>query len=140
MIAALELLATLYGVMLLVPEADYRDGLARVRFTAGTDDQSNEHLVRNMMTVKLPLGLVCTELAARLSHKHLDLNLVWRRRIENTEADDLTNQNFEAFDPALRVDTTGVPAKFRCMPELEQATRAWRRKLMVRREAKRRKA
>ena len=43
MIAALELLATLYGVMLLVPGADYGDGLARVRFSAGTDSQSNEH-------------------------------------------------------------------------------------------------
>ena len=138
-IAALELLATLYGVMLLVPEADHGDGLARVRFSAGTDNQSNEHLVRKMMTTKLPLGLVCMELAAQLSHRHLDLNLVWRRRTDNTEADDLTNQRFGAFDPALRVETAGAPGKFRCMPELEKSTRAWRRELHVRREAKRRK-
>ena len=111
-----------------------------MRFTAGTDNQSNEHLVRKMLTTKLPLGLVCMELAAQLSHRHLDLSLVWRRRTENTEADDLTNQRFEAFDPARGVDTASVPAKFLCMPELEQATRAWRRELMVRREAKRRKA
>ena len=58
-IAVLELLATLYGVMLLVPEADHGDGLARVRFSAGTGNQSNGHLVRKMMTTKLPLGLVC---------------------------------------------------------------------------------
>ena len=139
-IAALELLATLYGVMLLVPEADYREGLARVRFSAGTDNQSNDHLVRKMMTTKLPLGLVCMELAAQLSHMHLDLNLVWRSRTENTEADDLTNQKFEAFDPALRLDTAGVPAKFRCMTELERSTREWRRELAARRDAKRRRA
>ena len=139
-IAALELLATLYGLMLLVPVADYGDGLAKVRFSAGTDNQSNEHLVRKMMTTKLPLGLVCMELAAQLSHRHLDLNLVWRRRTENTEADDLTNQRFGAFNPELRVDTACVPSKFICMPELEQATRAWRRELAAHRDAKRRKA
>ena len=125
--------------MLLVPVADYGDGLARVRFSAGTDNQSNEHLVSKMMTTKLPLGLVCMELAAQLSHRHLDLNLIWRRRTENTEADDLTNQRFEAFDPAQRVDATGVPSSFLCMTELEEATRAWRRELMAVREAKRRK-
>ncbi len=93
-----------------------------------------------MLTTKLPLGLVCMELAAQLSHRHLDLNLVWRRREENTEADDLTNQRFGAFDPARRVDAAGVPGKFRCMPELERATRAWRAELMARRDAKRHKA
>ena len=139
-IAALELLATLYGAMLLVPGADYGDGLAKVRFSAGTDNQSNEHLVRKMMTTKLPLGLVCMELAAQLSHRHLDLNLVWRRRTENTEADDLTNQRFEAFSPRLRVDTVGVPSKFICMPELEKTTRVWRRELAAQREAKRLKS
>ena len=139
-IAALELLATFYGFMLLVPGADFGDGLAKVRFSAGTDNQSNEHLVRKMMTTKLPLGLVCMELAAQLSHRHLDLNLVWRRRRENTEADDLTNQRFGAFNPGLRVDTACVPSKFICMPELEQATRAWRRELAAHRDAKRRKA
>jgi hypothetical protein len=139
-IAALELLAALYGVMLLVPESDHQDGLARVRFTAGTDNQSNEHLVRKMLTTKLPLGLVCMELAAQLSHRHLDLSLVWRRRDDNTEADDLTNQKFEAFDPDLRVSTDGVPGKFLCMSELEEATRSWRLELIARREAKRQKA
>ena len=131
-IAALELLAALYGVILLVPEADHRDGCARVRFSAGTDNQSNEHLVRRLFTTKLPLGLVCMELAAQLSHRHLDLNLVWRRREENAEADDLTNQRFEAFDPARRLDTQGAPGRFRCMPELEAATREWRRELYAR--------
>ena len=52
---------------------------------------------------------------AQPSHRHLDLNLVWRSRTENTEADDLTNQRIGAFDPALRLDTAGVPAKFLCM-------------------------
>jgi len=48
-----------------------------------------------------------------------------------------TNQRFEAFDPRLRVDATGVPSHFKCMPELEEATRAWRRELAARRVARR---
>ncbi len=80
------------------------------------------------------------ELAAQLSHRHLDLNFVWRSRTENTEADDLTNQRFGAYDPALRLDTAEVPAKFLCMRELEEATREWWRELAAQRAAKRRKA
>ena len=45
----------------------------------------------------------------------------------------------EAFNPAQRVDASGVPSKFLCMTELEEATRAWRRELTAEREAKRRK-
>ena len=52
----------------------------------------------------------------------------------------MTNQRFGAFDPALRLDTAEVPAKFLCMRELEEATREWRRELAAQREAKRRKA
>ncbi len=37
-VASLELLAVLYGVMPLAPVGDYGDGLARVPFSAGTDN------------------------------------------------------------------------------------------------------
>ena len=72
--------------MLLVPVGGYGDGLARVPFSAGTDNQGNEHLVRKMMTTKFPLSLVAMNLASQLSTRHLDLNLAWRRRDTNAEA------------------------------------------------------
>ena len=126
-IASLELLAVLYGVVLLVPRGDYGDGLARVPFSAGTDNQRNEHLVKKMMTTKFPVCLVAMELASQLSSRHLDLRLNWRRRDTNAEADALTNEVFTAFDPARRVDATRVAQQFMVMNELEPATREWRR-------------
>ena len=47
-----------------------------------------------------------------------------------------TNQRLEAFGPRHRVDATGVPSHLKCMPELEEATRAWRRELAACRVAR----
>ena len=119
-------MAVLYGVA-PVPPGDYKDGLARVPFSAGTDNQGNEHLVKKMMTTKFPLCLVAMELASQLSSRHLDLNLAWRRRDTNAEADALTDEEFGAFDPAMRLDAARVSQQFMVMNELEPATREWRR-------------
>ena len=126
-IAALELLAVLYGIVLFVPAASFGDAVARVPITAGTDNQGNEHLVRKMLTTKFPLCLVAMELAAQLSERHLDLRLEWRPREQNTEADSLTNEDFAGFDPARRLDAAVVRHRLVCLPELEAATREWRR-------------
>ena len=126
-IAALELLAVLFGVVLFVPACDHGDGLARVPFSAGTDNQGNDFLVRKWLTTKFPLCLVAMELATQLTVRHLDLTLAWRRRDTNTEADALTNGQFGGFDPARRLDAAKVASSFICMDELEKATRAWRR-------------
>jgi len=126
-IAALELLAVLYGIMLLVPEGDHRGAVGQVPISAGTDNQGNHFLVRKMLTTKYPLCLVAMELAAQLTDRNLDLRLDWRPRDQNTEADALTNEVYEGFDPARRVDASGVHSRLLCVPELESATRAWRR-------------
>ena len=122
-IAALELLAVLYGIVLLVPGGDYRDALARVPISAGTDNQGNDFLVRKMLTTKFPLCLVAMELASQLTVRHLDLRLAWRRRDRNEEADALTNEDFSAFDPAHRVNASGASKHFMCLREMEEATR-----------------
>lgn len=36
----------------------------------------------------------------------MGLNLQWRPREENTEADDLTNERFSEFDPKLQVEVS----------------------------------
>ena len=43
------------------------------------------------------------ELAAQLEARGAELELNWAPRTHNQEADDLTNQKFEAFDPKHRV-------------------------------------
>ena len=136
-IAALELLAVLYGIVLLVPGGDYRDALARVPISAGTDNQGNDFLVRKMLTTKFPLCLVAMELASQLTVRHLDLRLAWRRRDRNEEADALTNEDFSAFDPAHRVNASGASKHFMCLKEMEEATRGWRRERYAQKQAKR---
>ena len=44
------------------------------------------------------------ELCAQLERKRLDLDLRWRRREDNTEADALTNLNFSGFRQEHRVE------------------------------------
>ena len=136
-IAALELLAVLYGIVLLVPSGDYGDSLARVPISAGTDNQGNDFLVRKMLTTKFPLCLLAMELASQLTVQHLDLHLAWRRRGTNEEADALTNEEFGAFDPALRLDASGACKHFLCLGEMEEATRDWRRERYAKAQAKR---
>ena len=115
------------GIILLVPSGDFGESLARIPISAGTDNQGNHHLVRKMLTTKFPLCLVAMELAAQLTVRNLDLSLEWRRRDTNEEADALTNECFEAFDPALRLDAARAATSFLCLRELKVATREWRR-------------
>ena len=84
-------------------------------------------MVKRMLTTKFPLCLVAMELASQLTVRHLDLCLAWRCRETNEEADALTNEVFDAFDPALRLDAGGASKHFLCLKEMEQATRDWRR-------------
>ena len=46
------------------------------------------------------------QLASRLGSRRLRLNLKWRPRKENREADDLTNGRFPGLGQALRDDIT----------------------------------
>jgi hypothetical protein len=42
------------------------------------------------------------EIAAILQQRNLDLSLEWVPRLQNTEADALTNADYRGFNPALR--------------------------------------
>ena len=48
----------------------------------------------------------------------MDLDLKWRRRNLNVEADKLTNENFDGFLPENRVDASGVARNFLCLNTL----------------------
>jgi hypothetical protein len=52
------------------------------------------------MATKYPLCLVVMELAAAMEAKGLVFDAAWSPREWNVEADALTNQRFEGFDPA----------------------------------------
>ena len=116
-IAALELLATLVGVRLWVPDGDAKK-TSRVAIRGYTDNQSNESLLRKAMTTKFPSTLILMELAEELSAKNCELQLQWIRRDLNQLADDLTNENFASFDPNFRVNLEGEALEWRVLGRL----------------------
>ena len=117
LIAALELLATLVGIRLWVPDGDAKK-TSRVAIRGYTDNQSNESLLKKAMTTKFPSTLVLMELAEELSAKNCELQLQWIRRDLNQLADDLTNENFASFDPNFRIDLRGEALEWRVLGRL----------------------
>ena len=58
------------------------------------------------------------ELARQLSRRRLSLRARWLPRLQNQEADDLTNGEFRHFDPKLRIPVDLDRLGFEVMPQL----------------------
>ena len=98
------MLAWLIGLMVLVPEGDPRgDTAAVLSLSCGTDNQGNSHLLDRLLTTKYPLGIVLMELAHQMRVRRLVLRAHWLPRLENEEADALTNEDFRHFKAEHRV-------------------------------------
>ena len=115
--AALELLATLVGIRLWVPEGEDRK-TSRVAIRGYTDNKSNEALLKKAMTTKYPSMLVLMEIAEELVQKNCELQLQWIRRDINQLADDLTNEEFKEFDSDQRIDLRGEDFQWRILDRL----------------------
>ena len=70
---------------------------------AGTDNRANDLLSNKRSTTKWPLMLVNMKLSSCLAKSRLTLDLRWRPREENQEADELTNEIFTSFSMDDRV-------------------------------------
>lgn len=70
---------------------------------AGTDNLANEQLSQKRMTTKLPLGLILLQFYTKVWDNSLWVDLRWRPRDTNTEADRLTNGDFHGFSGANRI-------------------------------------
>ena len=116
-IAALELLATLIGVRLWVPDGKTKQ-TTRVAIKGYTDNQSNESLLKKFMTSKFPSTLILMELAEELTFKRCELKLNWLRRDENQLADDLANEKFDSFDSEFRIPLKGADMQWRILDKL----------------------
>jgi hypothetical protein len=101
-VASSELLATLVCVALFCDKDVSGEGKVLVR--GATDNKGNKHVVYRFHTTKFPLSMVLMELATRLGDAGLELDLEWVPRASNVEADDLTNNIFEKFDMAKRIN------------------------------------
>eukprot|EP00435_Cladocopium_sp_Y103_P057986 s1874_g20.t1 len=72
--------------------------------SAGTDNLGNRHLVSRLLTTKFPLCVVLMQLAWTLHKNDLEMRLDWLPRLQNKEADALTNGDFTGFHDSLRVE------------------------------------
>ena len=103
-IASLELLGTLVSLVVLVPLSERRgDVAATVSLTCSTDNQGNSFLLDKLLTTRYPLGVVLMELAHQMKKRRMALRARWLPRLQNQEADDLTNFELRHFDPKKRI-------------------------------------
>ena len=101
-IATLELLGTLLCVMYFGDAWKGKSsGIGCI--TGSTDNQGNSFATAKMMSSKWPLTVLLVELSEQLRSRQFELQLSWRQRDLNQEADDLTNGVFTAFTPCNRV-------------------------------------
>ena len=118
-IASLELLGSLVSLMVLVPNtAPKGDTSAVVSLSSGTDNQGNSYLLDRMFTTKYPLGVVLMELAHQSRIRRMVVRAHWLLRLENEEADALTNFDFRHFDPARRIEVSLDSLKFVVLNDL----------------------
>ena len=118
-IASLELLGALVSVMVLLPEEEVRTAtVGMATLTCGTDNQGNHFLLDKLMTTKYPLGIVLMELSCQLGLRRACLQARWIPRLQNEEADALTNGDYRHFDEALRIPVDLEKLQFRVLNEL----------------------
>ena len=118
-IATLELLGTLLCLMLFKDRiSEGRTG--SISIAGGTDNAGNTFAMNKLMSTKWPLTVLLIEMAEFLRHTSIQLHLRWVPRESNTEADDLTNQKFDAFDKDLRVPVVGADLPWLVLPRIMQ--------------------
>ena len=92
--------------------------MGTIALTCGTDNQGNMYLMDKLLTTKYPLGVVLMELATQLSRRRATLRADWIPRLQNEEADALTNWDFRHFDAKKRVDVKLEELKFLVLNDL----------------------
>ena len=118
-IASLELLGYLVSVMVLLPAEEFQTAsVGMATLTRGTDNQGNHFLLDKLMTTKYPLGVVLMELSCQLGLRRASLQARWIPRLQNEEADALTNGDYRHFDEALRVPVKLEELQFRVLNDL----------------------
>jgi hypothetical protein len=92
--------------------------------SAGTDNQGNSFIVKKFLTTKWPGAAVLMQLARSLAKRRLWLDLAWVPREENVEADQLSNEDYEGFNPDRRIDVDLSVEKFPVLFEMLELQKA----------------
>ena len=119
-IAALELLGTLLGLMLLVEEVSDSEEYYACALSVGgiTDNNGNRYCVTKMLTTKWPLLAFLAELSLQLESRGILVEVNWVPREQNAEADAITNGDVGWLDPKLQVQSQLGTLPFIMLPEL----------------------
>ena len=107
------------SLMGLLPVAEGNSatvGLASL--TCGTDNQGNHYLLDKLMTTKYPLGIVLMELSCQFGLRGACPQARWIPRLQNEEADALTNGDFRHFSEARRIPVNLEDLDFRVLNDL----------------------
>jgi hypothetical protein len=140
-IAALELFATLMSIKLLVPPGEEGEPCERhtiLEVGGGTDNKGNSHTVDRSLCTKYPLCLVLMETMAELDGRNAVLDLRWRRRCSNEEADRLSNHEYAGFNPQLRRRINWEAPDWKVLGDMDEAARTLYRQVQELREEKKR--
>ena len=138
-IAAAELLAVTVAVMTFKEEAGWKDAEGRFSISGFTDNSSNTFVVDKFLSTKFPVSLVLMELAYQLAQLNATLSLSWIPREQNEEADDLTKDRFEKFDPNKRMKVDLEEIGFSIIPVLAEVAGKLDEEIKLRRVSKERK-
>ena len=107
--------------MILLPEdvwARTPDSTGYLTLGCGTDNRGNTFLLDGLLTTKFPLGVVLTELSHQMRRRNAVLRASWVPRLQNEEADALTNSDFRHFDSAKRIPVTLEGLRFGVLDDL----------------------
>ncbi|CAE8685181.1 unnamed protein product [Polarella glacialis] len=122
-IAALELLGTILCVKLFCAEWG-REFCGAGLIRGSTDDLGNSFATQKLMSAKWPLTVLLMELSETLRVLDADLHLGWTCREFNQEADDLTNDKFDGFNPSRRIPIEGYAIPWLVLPGMMEASHA----------------
>ena len=117
-----ELLATyaaLHAFGFLLGDRDLVREKSLAMVAGGTDNLANEQLSRKRLTTKLLLGALLLQFHTKLWDNGLWMDLRWRPRGENVEADQLTNLVFTDFDLANRIELQYAQLDLRMLESLQ---------------------
>lgn len=119
-----ELLATysaLHAFDYVRKGADFKPTRSRAMVAAGADNFANEQLSRKRLSTKLPLGLMLLQHCIKCWDNGYWVDIRWRPRNENVEADNLTNDRFDGFSTSHRVQLRYQDLDTRILDSLQKA-------------------
>ena len=82
----------------------HRSATINIHIPLMTDNQGNAHAVLNHNTKKWPCSAILMEICAQAHTKDCHPAIQHVKRDRNTWADQLSNLDFDGFDPGLRID------------------------------------